>query len=430
MAEEVNGETTTQAGFRRLTIDDWRQFDSIDIEFHPRLTILTGANATGKSTILGILARHFNWNRPFSTAPMGPRSKRRWFSVGRRRARRTTDDANRDTLGSLVYGNGQVAKIYVPRLEQERSSQYDVSFENQQHVVGAFVTSHRSAAGSYVPIPSIPTSFAPAAEYFEQFTNEERTRWVGGWTGKSSRLVLKEALMSAAVFSFRDNPVVEYNEEAGSLWFGFQGVLRELMPRSLGYRGIRVRNPDLVIETETGDFIFDEASGGLSAILELAWSIFLRSRSQPVFTVLLDEPENHLHPSLQKELVPGLLLAFPQVQFIVATHSPFVVTATDNSSVYALMYNDRRRVEARRLDSATKAGSVDETLREVLGLETTTPTWAERAFESVMSQYPPGSLTEARLVDLRSELASRGLEYKFPTAVLRSVNRHLSEDDE
>jgi len=38
-----------------IRLHQWRQFDQIDIDFHPRLTVLTGANGSGKSTILSIL---------------------------------------------------------------------------------------------------------------------------------------------------------------------------------------------------------------------------------------------------------------------------------------------------------------------------------------------------------------------------------------
>ena len=37
--------------FDELVIDDWKQFKKISIKFHPRLTILTGANGAGKTTI-------------------------------------------------------------------------------------------------------------------------------------------------------------------------------------------------------------------------------------------------------------------------------------------------------------------------------------------------------------------------------------------
>jgi predicted ATPase len=51
--------------FNNLRIEGWRQFDNIDIEFHPRLTVLTGANGAGKTTLLRVLyvvLRIDKWN--------------------------------------------------------------------------------------------------------------------------------------------------------------------------------------------------------------------------------------------------------------------------------------------------------------------------------------------------------------------------------
>jgi len=150
---------------------------------------------------------------------------------------------------------------------------------------------------------------------------------LGSWTGKTPQLALKEKLIAAAVFG-EGSESVERNDEASEIWRGFQEVLGAILPASLGYVRLRIRVPEIIVETATGDFILDEASGGMSAIVEMAWQIFLRSRNQAHFTALIDEPENHLHPSLQREILPSFLRAFPSVQFIVATHSPFVVTAT------------------------------------------------------------------------------------------------------
>lgn len=55
------------------------------------------------------------------------------------------------------------------------------------------------------------------------------------------------------------------------------------------------------------------------------------------FVIILDEPENHLHPELQRTLLPNLLNAFPNVQFIIATHNPFVISSVDKSQVYVLI---------------------------------------------------------------------------------------------
>ena len=43
--------------FTRLSIKEWRQFSDIDIVFHEHLTVLTGANGAGKTTVLNLLSK-------------------------------------------------------------------------------------------------------------------------------------------------------------------------------------------------------------------------------------------------------------------------------------------------------------------------------------------------------------------------------------
>lgn len=48
--------------------------------------------------------------------------------------------------------------------------------------------------------------------------------------------------------------------------------------------------------------------------------------------VLIDEIDLHLHPSLQAQVVQGLTQAFPNLQFIVTTHAPRVMSGLENTS--------------------------------------------------------------------------------------------------
>jgi len=70
--------------------------------------------------------------------------------------------------------------------------------------------------------------------------------------------------------------------------------------------------------------------------------------------VLLDEVGLHLHPSLEKALVPQLRKALPTVQFIVTTHSPMVLSSFDRSELVVL-------------DASTASGT-QELDRQVFGL--------------------------------------------------------------
>ena len=50
--------------------------------------------------------------------------------------------------------------------------------------------------------------------------------------------------------------------------------------------------------------------------------------------VLIDEIENHLHAQLQKKIIPLLDNFFPNIQFVFTTHSPIVLSSTENILVY------------------------------------------------------------------------------------------------
>ena len=52
--------------------------------------------------------------------------------------------------------------------------------------------------------------------------------------------------------------------------------------------------------------------------------------------VLIDEIETHLHLELQKKILRILTELFPNIQFIVSTHSPFVLNSLENAVIYDL----------------------------------------------------------------------------------------------
>ena len=56
--------------------------------------------------------------------------------------------------------------------------------------------------------------------------------------------------------------------------------------------------------------------------------------------VLIDEIETHLHLSLQKMIMPFLTGVFPNIQFIVTTHSPFVLSSMPNAVAYDLEHQE------------------------------------------------------------------------------------------
>lgn len=52
--------------------------------------------------------------------------------------------------------------------------------------------------------------------------------------------------------------------------------------------------------------------------------------------VLIDEIELHLHPKWQRAVIPALSETFPNIQFIIATHSPQVLSQVENGAVFEI----------------------------------------------------------------------------------------------
>jgi predicted ATP-binding protein involved in virulence len=50
--------------------------------------------------------------------------------------------------------------------------------------------------------------------------------------------------------------------------------------------------------------------------------------------LLIDEAENHLHPKWQKTFLHNILDIFPNLQIILTTHSPFIVSSHPNTRLY------------------------------------------------------------------------------------------------
>ncbi len=90
------------------------------------------------------------------------------------------------------------------------------------------------------------------------------------------------------------------------------------------------------------DFSFRDLSSGYSAILSVFTELLMQTEVSkyspntiPGF-VIIDEIDAHLHASLQRKVLPFFTESFPRVQFIVSTHSPFVITSADNVMVFDL----------------------------------------------------------------------------------------------
>ena len=127
-------------------------------------------------------------------------------------------------------------------------------------------------------------------------------------------------------------------------------------------------------------------SGGINALFGMAWQIHMFGVDKENCTITIDEPENHLHPTMQRSFLPSLAKAFPNYRFIIASHSPFVVTSFPEANVYGLLHNEDRRVTSRKIESADLSGTPNKILRDVLDVRSNLPVWVEENLSAILKE--------------------------------------------
>ncbi|HEE0121394.1 TPA: AAA family ATPase [Citrobacter gillenii] len=89
-------------------------------------------------------------------------------------------------------------------------------------------------------------------------------------------------------------------------------------------------------------FRLDQLSSGFSSVLSIYTDLLVKveleklSRHEISGIVLIDEIDAHLHVTLQKIVFSFFNTAFPNIQFIITTHSPFVVQSVSDCIIFNL----------------------------------------------------------------------------------------------
>ena len=119
--------------------------------------------------------------------------------------------------------------------------------------------------------------------------------------------------------------------------FEDNSVRLEIDSNSLKYR---------IVQNSKPPYDFQHLSAGYRAIFDIYAELLMRTEyfkimpSELTGVVFIDEIDSHLHVSLQRLILPFFTESFPKIQFIVTTHSPFVLMSGEDTVVFDLAKNE------------------------------------------------------------------------------------------
>jgi energy-coupling factor transporter ATP-binding protein EcfA2 len=363
----------------RISIEGWRLIDQLDLDLDSHITILTGANNTGKSSVLQLL------NVLLDPAPPHPPDRSVRSPTGTRTTAPTVVSAEPTSptaatdharpIGRVEFGSGDVVDLLpaAPSADALPVPRPTIT------VPGALISTNRTRA---------------IGEPQPRSSDEEEER--DGWTSRKAAA-------------------------------GYVDLVRQVLPTAAF---------DLVRRALPGG---DEPHaappvhlGGLRPILDTLWQLHRLTAAETGrdVVVLLDEPELHLHPATQRELMPRLLAAVPNAQFIVATHSPFIVSAHPAARTYVLTATTNHRITARPADESATNGTVNDVLRAGLGLTSTLPVWVEQHLVELAGQMRGADLSSPEPIDaLYRRLEMLGLQEYAPEILARILADRRGRND-
>ena len=124
-------------------------------------------------------------------------------------------------------------------------------------------------------------------------------------------------------------------------------------------------------------YVGDLSSGSQSTLLWIMWLGFAMLNhydfadgwNERPAVLLIDEVENHLHPTWQRRVIPALLEHFPGLQVFASTHSPFVVAGLRTGQVHMLQREAYGVITASTNERDIVGWTTDEILRSFMGVD-------------------------------------------------------------
>jgi predicted ATP-binding protein involved in virulence len=335
---------------QKIHLENFRLFTDLTVDFDDRLNVFLGINGAGKSALLdaiavmlsAFVARLGDWKESdvnmYHIKETDIQLDKHFLSihVAAKRGQTVLNwqlDLNKTNNRKNIVELKKITTNLITELEnnQNMSVPILVYYNAKRLAESKRKTAFKTA---FSQLLAYKNALNPAVDNFNDFENwfideegfEDKMRLEGERSYRNPKLqVIRKVIHT-------------FLNQLGDVRFDNLKVRKKRNDKSL-------INSVLVISKNEKALELAQLSMGekmiLSTIIDITHRLTLANPSlenplEGQGVVLIDEIDLHLHPQWQQGVVPALLATFPNVQFIITTHSPLVLNQIDKKHILTI----------------------------------------------------------------------------------------------
>ena len=346
-----------------ITYHNFRCFKDAKLKLHPKLTVIVGANGSGKTALmegiavgLGTFIGAFDEAKGSGFAPSDARRERIHsrsvhcepqypISI---EVKGTITDGDKPSLWSRsLSGKKSSTTIVDAKYATEAGKQLQSNVRDNQPValpiVAFYGASRLWGANRLTKTKKQTLSESRTLGYHESMNPTSGYKEFAYWFKQLFQAQLQQKMQK--VQSGQTNLMTPFDTTINVV----QSTVNQLLAHT-GWKSVRY---DAALDEiaadhpDVGSMPVSMLSDGVRNVLGLAADIAFRCcKLNPQLgefaalktqgLVMIDEVDMYLHPSWQQTIVDSLQQAFPNIQFILSTHSPHVISTVASESIRVL----------------------------------------------------------------------------------------------
>ena len=346
----------------KLYLDNYRCFKDFTIDFHDQLTVLVATNGKGKTAILDAIAVAFGTFVNSTGLARGSVFNR--SDVQKIKARETKTNEMEEVYPLVLEANGLINNEVTHWSRELHKPKGATTTKDTKPLIQYGQDIRKKVVHKVDEIIPLISYYGTGRLWgLKKITlnkKQHETSRLSGYIDcldplssyksfESWYVDICLAELELKIEEIEKNNLDISNNEFTSIRKSIQQAVNHIVEKNTGWKDIvyKKRAETIVAQNETfGELSLMQLSDGIRNMIGLVADIAYRAvklnphlENAPKQTpgiVLIDEVDMHLHPKWQQTVLTDLTKAFPNIQFIVTTHSPQVLSTVKKEQIRIL----------------------------------------------------------------------------------------------